>query len=74
MQPVKVIQIGESLAIVLPTEIVGRLGLESGQHLRIAETETGFALSRHDPEFDRQMRAAERIMDRYHETLRLLAK
>ena len=74
MPAVKVTQIGESLAIVLPKEIVERLGLESGQDLRIAETEAGFELSRSDPEFDRQMRAAEKIMDRYRETLRLLAK
>jgi putative addiction module antidote len=74
MQQVKVTQIGNSLGVVLPKDIVERLGIARGQHLSLSETENGIELSPFDPEFDEQMRLAEEIMDRYKDTLRELAK
>jgi putative addiction module antidote len=74
MQQVKVTQIGNSLGVVLPKEIVERLGVTRGQHLSLSETANGIELSPYDPEFEAQMRLAEEIMDRYRDTLRELAK
>jgi putative addiction module antidote len=74
MQQVKVTQIGNSLGVVLPKDIVERLGIMRGQHLSISETAHGIELSPYDPEFEEQMRIAEDIMDRYRDTLRELAK
>jgi putative addiction module antidote len=74
MQHVKVTQIGNSLGVVLPKELVDRLGITRGQHLSVVETANGIELSPFDPEFDEQMRIAEEIMDKYRDTLRELAK
>jgi putative addiction module antidote len=74
MHQIKVTQIGNSLGVVLPKEVVERLGIARGQMLSLSETANGIELSPFDPEFDEQMRIAEEIMDRYRDTLRELAK
>ena len=74
MHQVKVTQIGNSLGVVLPKEVVDRLGIARGQMLSLSETTNGLELSAFDPEFEEQMRVAEEIMDRYRDTLRELAK
>lgn len=74
MHHVKVTQIGNSLGVVLPKEIIERLGIARGQQLSLVETANGIELSPFDPEFEEQMRLAEGIMDRYRDTLRELAK
>jgi putative addiction module antidote len=74
MHQVKVTQIGNSLGVVLPKEVVERLGIVRGQQLSLSETSNGIELSPFDPEFEEQMRMAEDIMDRYRDTLRELAK
>jgi len=74
MHQVKVTQIGNSLGVVLPKEVVDRLGIARGQMLNLSETTNGLELSAFDPEFEEQMRMAEEIMDRYRDTLRELAK
>jgi putative addiction module antidote len=74
MHQAKVIQIGDSLAIALPSEVVERLGIKDGQVVTLSETQNGFELTASDPAFERQMRAAEKIMDRYRDTLAKLAK
>jgi len=74
MQQLKVTQIGNSLGVVLPKEIVDRLGITRGQQLSVSETANGIELSPYGPEFNEKMRLAEEIMDRYRDTLRELAK
>ena len=74
MQHVKVTQIGNSLGVVLPKDIVERLGISRGQQLSVSETANGIELSPYDSEFEEQMRLAEEIMDQYRDTLRELAK
>ena len=74
MQHVKVTQVGNSLGVVLPKEVVDRLGIARGHHLALSVTANGIELSPFDPEFEEQMRVAEEIMDQYRDTLRELAK
>ena len=74
MQQVKVTQVGNSLGVILPKDLVERLGITRGQQLSVIETANGIELSPFDPEFEEQMRLAEEIMDRYRDTLRELAK
>lgn len=74
MYSVKVTQTGGSLGIALPQEVVEKLGIKDGQTLSLSKTPNGFELSASDADFEEQMRAAEKIMDRYRETLRKLAK
>ena len=74
MQHVKVTQVGNSLGVVLPKEVVDRLGIARGHQLTLSVTANGIELSPFDPEFDEQMQWTEEIMDQYRDTLRELAK
>jgi putative addiction module antidote len=70
----KLVAIGNSTGIVLPKELLDRLRLSQGDRLTITETPDGLALRSFDPEFERQMEAAEAIMREDRDILRELAK
>jgi putative addiction module antidote len=74
MHQVKVTRVGNSLGVVLPKDVVERLGIVRGQQLSLSETANGIELSPFDPKFEEHMRMAEEIMDHYRDTLRELAK
>jgi putative addiction module antidote len=70
----KIRKIGNSLGVVLPKETLARLRVGEGDELQVTETETGLHLHRRDDEFKEHMRLVEKIMARYPNTLRALAK
>ena len=70
----KVTTVGNSTGLVLPKEVLARLGVEKGDSLFLVEAEDGYRMSPYDPEFERQMEVAEQGMRRYRNTLRELAK
>jgi len=75
MQHLKVRKIGNSLGVVLPKETVAQLGVSEGDELIATKAPNGdVRLTRPDADFERQMRAAEKIMDRYKNALAELAK
>ncbi|WP_213982666.1 AbrB/MazE/SpoVT family DNA-binding domain-containing protein [Sphingomonas sp. dw_22] len=73
-KPLKIIKIGNSAGVVLPKEILARLRVELGDELSVSETPGGFALTRHDADFEEQMKAAREVMARRRNALRELAK
>ena len=70
----KVRKVGNSLGLVLPKEAISRLNVESGDALFITEAPGGFRLTPANPEFAKQMQVAKKVMKRYRNTLRELAK
>ena len=75
MQHLKVRKIGNSLGVVLPKETLARLGVGEGDELIVTNTPDGeLRLTAPDEDFERQMLAAEEIMDRYKDALAELAK
>ncbi len=70
----KVTTVGNSTGLVLPKEVLARLGVEKGDTLFLVEAEGGYRMTPYDPEFERQMKVAERGMRRYRNSLRELAK
>lgn len=74
MTTLKITQIGNSLGVVLPRELLGRLKLEKGDTLFVTDTPKGVSLTPFDPAFEDQMTAARRIMKKRREVLRELAK
>jgi putative addiction module antidote len=71
---VKVTQIGNSLGIVLPKEMLTRLKIEKGDSLHVVEQPGGFVLTAYDEEFARQMEAMRYIMRENRDVLRRLAE
>lgn len=71
-------KIGNSAGLILPKELMARLGLEIGDELVVNETPDGFAATRGDEptgeEFERELEIARDIMRRYSTTLKALAK
>ena len=70
----KVTQIGNSLGVVLPREILAELDLDRGDKLFLTRSPDGYRVTKSDPEFERQMMLARDIMKRRHDVLRELAK
>jgi putative addiction module antidote len=70
----KIITIGNSARILLPSDILERLRVEAGDTLCAVETPSGVELSAYDPEFAEQMAVAERVMRENRDVLRRLAE
>lgn len=70
----KITAIGNSQGVILPKELLAKLRVEKGDQLFLTETPEGFLLVPHDPEFVRQMEAAEYVMRKDRDVLRQLAQ
>jgi len=71
----KVIKVGNSLGVILPKEILAKLGVDIGDALDLVDDpEGGFQVRRHDAGFASQMEAARAVMKRRRDALRELAK
>jgi putative addiction module antidote len=71
---VKITTVGSSAGIVLPKEVLAKLRVEKGDSLYVTETPGGIQLTPYDEEFSRQVEAGRKIMRRYRDALRKLAK
>lgn len=75
MVELKVRKFGNSLGVVLPKEVISRLNTAEGSQLYLTEApEGGYRLVPFDPDFEQKMARAEDIMQRYRDTLHVLAK
>ena len=74
MTTLKLTSIGNSVGVVLPKELLVKLGLQKGDTLYAVETEDGLRLTTSDAEFEAQMAVARRIMKERRAVLRELAK
>lgn len=74
MQALKLIQIGNSVGVIFPKEIMSKLKLEKSDTVYVTETPDGIALTPYDPAFQDQMVVARELMKEYRDVLRELAK
>ncbi|MBI4984903.1 MAG: AbrB/MazE/SpoVT family DNA-binding domain-containing protein [Rhodocyclales bacterium] len=74
MHTLKLVQIGNSVGVILPKEVLARLKLEKGETVFLTDTPYGVAITPHDPAFETQMDAARAIMKKRRAVLRELAK
>ena len=74
MTTLKLTQIGNSVGVILPKEILARLNVEKGDTLFVTDGPDGVTLTPYSDEFDKQMTAARRIMKSRRKVLRELAK
>jgi putative addiction module antidote len=75
MPHLKVQKFGDSLGLILPSEVLTRLNCREGETIVLEEDRAGtYNLKHSDPDFDKIMTAADEIMDRYDDALRELAK
>lgn len=74
MQALKLTQIGNSMGVILPREMIVRLGLAKGDTIYAVDQPDGVRLTVADPEFAAQMDVARQVMKERRAVLRELAK
>jgi putative addiction module antidote len=71
----KVKRIGKSLGLILPKAVAARLNVREGDSLFLTDgTDDSFRISAGNPGVARQMESAERVIKRYSDTFRALAR
>jgi putative addiction module antidote len=74
MLKLKLTTVGNSVGVVLPKEALDKLHLEKGDRVFLTEFPEGFRLTPYDPEFEKQMTMARKIMNKRRDVLHELAK
>jgi putative addiction module antidote len=74
MSALKLTQIGNSVGVILPKELLTLLKLEKGDSVFWTEAANGVMLTPYDTEFEDQMTEARSIMKKRRNVLRELAK
>jgi putative addiction module antidote len=74
MFALKLTQIGNSVGVVLPKELLAKLHVEKGDTVYATESPDGVRLTPFDPAFEKQMEAARKIMKARRNVLHELAK
>ena len=72
---IEIKKIGNSTGLILPKELLTRLGLKQGDSLFVSQLpDGGVKLTPRDPNFERGMDLARNAMRKYRNALRELAK
>jgi putative addiction module antidote len=74
MAALKLTQIGNSVGVILPKELLTILKLEKGDSLFWTEAANGINLTPYDPELEEQLRLGREFMHDYRDTFHQLAK
>ena len=74
MATLKLTQIGNSLGVILPKEVLARLKLEKGDTVFVTDTPNGITISPQDPTFEEQLEMGREFMREYRDTFKALAK
>ena len=74
MHSLKLTQIGNSVGVILPKEVLSRLKLEKGDTVFVTETPDGLTLTPYDPVIEEQLTLGRELMREYRDTFHALAK
>ena len=74
MHALKLTQIGNSVGVILPREMLAKLGMAKGDTIYAIDQPDGLRLTVADPDFAAQMDIARRVMKERRAVLRELAK
>ncbi len=74
MTTLKLTQIGNSLGVILPKEVLARLKLQKGDAVFFTDTPNGVMLTPYDPDLDQQLEIGREFMREYRDTFHQLAK
>ena len=74
MFALKLTQVGNSVGVILPKELLARLRVEKGDVVYVTESPDGYRITPHSERFEAQMKVARKIMKARRAVLRELAK
>lgn len=72
MHKLKPVAVGDSVGVVFPKELLVQMGLNAGDTVYATETPDGVHITKHNPEFEEQMRIGQEILKERHAVLRAL--
>jgi putative addiction module antidote len=74
MHILKLTQIGNSIGVILPKEVLANLKVNKGESVFLTETPEGYVVTPYDPALDEQMTAGRDFMREFRDTFHALAK
>jgi len=74
MHILKLTQIGNSVGVILPKEVLANLKVEKGESIFLTETPEGYVVTPYDPALEEQMTAGRDFMHEFRDTFHALAK
>ena len=74
MSALKLTRIGNSVGVILPKEVLGRLKLAKGDTVFVTDAPNGVMLTPYDPALDEQLEMGREFMREYRDTFHQLAK
>ena len=74
MSALKLTQIGNSVGVILPKEVLARLKVSKGDTIFLTEAAKGITLTPYDPSLDEQLKLGREFMAEYKDTFHQLAK
>jgi hypothetical protein len=74
MTALKLTQIGNSVGVILPKELLAKLKLEKGDSVFVTESANGVNLSPYDPTLEEELALGREFMREYRDTFHQLAK
>ena len=70
----KVTKIGNSLGVILPRDLLGKLQLDKGDSIFLVDTPEGLRITAYDPAFAEQMDQARNLMKKRRNVINELSK
>jgi putative addiction module antidote len=74
MDALKLTQIGNSVGVVLPKDVLRQMNVEKGDTLFLTRSPLGWVLTPYDPQIAEQVEAGRAFIKQYRDTFRELAK
>lgn len=74
MATLKLTQIGNSVGVILPKEVLARLKLQKGDTVFLTDAPGAITITPHDPKFEEQLELGREFMREYRDTFNALAK
>jgi putative addiction module antidote len=74
MHVLKLTQIGNSIGVILPKDVLANLKVNKGESVFLTETPEGYVVTPYDPALDEQMTAGRDFMREFRDTFHALAK
>lgn len=74
MSVLKLIEVGDSLGVILPEEVLARMKVAEGDDVFVTEFANGITLTSYDPELQQQMKLGLEFMSEYRKTFKRLGK
>ena len=74
MSALKLTQIGNSVGVILPKEVLARLKVAKGDTVFLTEASNGITLTPYDPELAEQLKLGREFMHEFRDTFHQLAK